>query len=1497
MISSFPITSQGESSTVDSSYSGEYYIVRYHLNAPDDVDDNYNDTSISTEYVDVVYYGSIVSTEYNPQLWADTVVTNSEINWNWLEIKQYSIDNTYVFTGWMFSDTATDTHYPGEVLSDPSAMVDSNEGVIHIYASWDKIDNLAYVAKITRNNRNYTGSVTYDGNTYYGSIASAINSFSGGNEYTNIVLCYSGSSSFRITEWGQRTSYGLTDAIDVNGATAANPSTIRASDPSTGTLTSSNIAYLTLGSGQTFNLGANTIIDRIGFNFTTAANHGQAGGGIYANGNVLVIGTGIMSFYSGNGASPRENYPQLISGGTGNIAKDHDIEVYPADDSVTVSAALIIHSGTWANITGGSRNSTITGSTYTVVKKATILDTYNGGGSNNSGSTVITGSAYSYFVNAKLPGDYWDEYAMDSTTPTRVSAGSSDIEWPFLLDTEGDKVEITESTILTGGGNSTGSGSYINGDTYVFISGQSVVWDAQAGGRSRQSVVYGTGHIELSGMAISSHILCGATTDGISSNNQCVKKTDVTVKDSAKAATVCGAGYDTWASPVGASMYGEGSSISVNILGGTVRNVYGGGFRAIVGLESEMLGSISITVKDANILGDVYGGGSGGLDKVIHSSNGSLNSANYPSHHTGYRDTTGKSYVYAKTVSISIEDSNIEGSVYGGGKSVPAISSYNEKNGYNNGSDIQDEVAKMTCDALTITISGDTFIGYDVFGGGRGISLSSSTAVSGANDSANTEYTQIPVVTPDGTSTYIPWFEKDGNTTGGTDLTNAPDFEFDNSTAAQNKYENFASVTSDSIEINIDENVHIGSCVYGASARSPATSDTSVIIKGSTSIDGSVYGGGLMGKLTGNTNVDVSGSATITTNVFGGADIGDRSSTDTDRNLVTGTAYVHVDGTDGASIGKNIIGSGNSCLVAGDKTILIENYKPTHTMNSIQDATLATMIDSEITLTGKSSSESSDPSNLMSLYGMDDLRLINTKLSLYATMDEIKKYGSYSSTDTISSSLSEASTIYLSSGLMFNTGYDRDDTGYETYGPISGYTILDRDLTGGYGAFAYGQCDSSGKFYTTSGTEIAYIDRLSSSTHDAYWLWILMGSEKRTEAIIAEGDGTSSVGTTSTYVDLVTIGDLENERLALWSASLDMVYGASMMENSSVDVNQYCFTMGSSADGCVSFNNGNGFVIHEDMVATSSTIDNYVASGISAMPRINFDLAYNNAQTLTGLIGTVYLEFIEEKLVGEDYVPICSISVEISIYCIQDADTFGGDYTVMMYIESGSGDATFSIPAGFTGLDMEFVGFTVNGRSDLSDCITIATVTNSDGNSGWQGATGMNSGTLTECVGNLYRLSGGFIATLAFEGNNILDTDLSSTLTLSFSIIKNPAVNFNVTIKFDTVELPTIKGIVQNHGTDVYCAVTQNSTGTYSVQISGLTEGVATVTMNGFNEATCTSSWDEGVLSVGIDTESRGTVPVFVTIYRSDSSVSTDLTAEWFRVVFFIVGPLEDATI
>ncbi len=796
LLSSMPVPASVTTvAAPEDSYSGDYHVVRYHLNYDhykDAINESYgiynsefieggpkygnvsveksNGTITSIKcFVDVVYYGSIVSTEYNPQLWAKTIPNyENDITGNWLEIEKYKDDSgvAVVFTGWLYNNPVVSStnkvHYPGEVLSEADMggyrlfmeggsryvtekvngveqtrkLGSQEEYVIDVYATWGTVDNVEVVSNLTE-------------------LTDAQDNFDGGNEYTNFIL--------------------LRDNAEINvssGLTTNKPMTIRtepvAGFGSVGLIRGDNNAYI--------NAGQPLIIDDVGLKLKTQNKHGNYNKGISGCGYPLIIGTGIMSYYNGSQTDHTEDrnaYPTLRGGTTsGGTSNDWPVSVYGrTGDNSNIASVLIVHSGTWANIIAGSYSGATNGSVYSVLRTVTVLDTYACGGTGNNGNdTSISGNTYGYMVNANVVADTYEQKKMNLfTSPHRYDTNDR-IPWPFVInggEEDDDRAFVYESTVITGGGGSSGNGM-VSGDTNVFISGSSVVWDAQAAGRSASSKVGKTAHIELSGKAISCHILCGSSTDGTKGDQQCVKNTWVVVKDSSKSAIVCGGGYDTYDLP-GSSMSGKGRPendkgwIKVEVLGGIVGNVYGGGLRSSVGTSSNKIDSISIMISGGTVRGNVYGGGSGGFDKPKHDEDGLPYSQG-----SGWCDTTGISGVYCKTISIDVCGSAVvEGNVYGGGKSVPAIESIVcDASGYKstfdgktlyNGNQVRNGVAVTSCDDISISIREEAKVG-GVFGAGRGIKVLSSTELEGV-DSLD-EYTKLPYMTKSGELKYMDWYHE-----------------------------------------------------------------------------------------------------------------------------------------------------------------------------------------------------------------------------------------------------------------------------------------------------------------------------------------------------------------------------------------------------------------------------------------------------------------------------------------------------------------------------------------------------------------------------------------------------------------------------------------------------------------------------------------------------------------------------------------------------------------
>ena len=794
--------------TAGADYQGESHKVVYHLNANTYENEgtqywavdlsNYNNQNqpipLTNEYnstptnyvndltVEVEYYGSEFSTEYNPQFWKDTFAPSTE---NWFEIEKYEKESTIVFTGWSYGSPNGTTHHPGEIITSEQIedLISSDDGNIHIYATWGLLENYA------------TGLM----NTV----------FHGGNEYTNIITIngYNGSASL--------------NHVDA-------PLTIRSGGEK---------ATLYVWEQEVFS--NNVIIDNVYIknkdNGTPLNNHGDGiQYGLFANGNTLIVGTGV-------------ELPSDV--GSASIAP----QVYGGSVNGTVAGTdIIIHSGVFYNVIAGGYNCHITGDTNLVMRGGTVLDTVIGGNSGGaSNNNVINGNTNVHMTgNVRLPGDDYEERQLD---------GQYDNGFNFSL---------TESTILTGGSNN----GRIDNNSNVYISGSAELWDVQGGGRRGTSSV-NTATVIVSGNALIKHVLCGSITDGLDglsghgSNAQdtaCVKNVNITVGDSAIVASVFGAGYDTYYSATYASMI-DGGDISINLEDScTVGYVYGGGYRGTIGSEDKPIGSISINISGGNILCDVFGGGRGGVDKILHNADGTVSKIGSES----ISDSTGFSKVFVDSISISVTGGTIGGNIYGGGESVPVLNGID-----GNGSSYYggDGVASVVSGSVSLQVTGGLIVG-DVFGAGKGIVVESGTVQSDKPTIYAIDRDSAGIVEMD-------WFN------GSSSLSYDSD----------NDYSGYASVTTGTLDISFDGyqqasyNSQSKNSVYGGGMAGVTTVNGDVIITiNSSTINESVYGGGMgvagqsePGRLTvnGDITMQITGSRVGTSGtdnaVFGGGENSD----------------------------------------------------------------------------------------------------------------------------------------------------------------------------------------------------------------------------------------------------------------------------------------------------------------------------------------------------------------------------------------------------------------------------------------------------------------------------------------------------------------------------------------------------------------------------------------------------------------------------------------------
>ena len=705
-----------------------------------------------------------------------------------------------VFAGWNTAADGTGTsYYPGDVVS--STVTD-------LYAVWAQPDIF-----LTSTNTD-SKSITFSLVPYYKTSSLPTSA---------PTKVYSPSPSMYTT------IFALTDDVTVSSTTNLIPGTYRSYSVYE---SSSSKVSITLASRAI--LSGNAVFDNVYLSENyPGGNHGDGTScGLFANGHVLILGTGIDSK-----ATSISSLPQVFGGGTSDITTavvkgksivSRNLDTFTAD----LGTMVIVHSGKYYNIVGGGassvgRNSTPL-STYIVVKEASVYDTIVGGGSgsnavcgasrSSSSATAEQGGSFIYAYNLYMPSDDWQSRQTDYD-----SSGYS----------------ITESSILEGGASS----GNLYGSTHVFLTGTSSVWDAQAGGR-RGSTYADFAYMEISGKAQVRHIACGTITDGNfgSGDRNCVNGTQMVTLDECKVAMLLGAGYDTYYYPTYKSMI-EGT-INVEIKGGTVGYVYGGGYRGSVGASVKSGVTINIEVSGGTVVKDVFGGGRGGVDKVLHNTGGSI------SDYANSYYSMGKSEVYGK-INVTVSGGTINGNVYGGGESVPKLSSVG---GYYYRFDDGNKGVAAVYGNIEIDVKGGTING-DVYGGGKGILASNLTE----------DRTKSYVLTKAGEFTEIKWFE----------WTSSPVYDKDYG------YLDFAQITG-SITLTISDNGTVKGNVYGGGAYGQVSGSTTVTVSGTVGTEsggGNVYGGGQgtetttdVGKVTDDTDVSISG--TVYANVYGGGAYG-----------------------------------------------------------------------------------------------------------------------------------------------------------------------------------------------------------------------------------------------------------------------------------------------------------------------------------------------------------------------------------------------------------------------------------------------------------------------------------------------------------------------------------------------------------------------------------------------------------------------------------------------
>lgn len=703
-------------------------------------------------------------------------------------------------------------------------------------------------------------------------------------------------------------------------------------------------------------LSGNVIFDNICLESSKPAKQGDStDAGLFANGHILIMGTGITnpkitSSMDSGVMKVTAGAPVIFGGSTSNITTPIDIPGSDTDKKtivfgdgreskdgytpleVKLGTYVIVHSGIYSSIIAGSFGGVSIGteqnklSTYLVLKGGYTADTVAGGNGGYSGKIYggtstdgeNTGGTFVYLIDHFTSGDNWEDKKIIESDSIRAS------------------YNVGQSSIIEGGCSAGTKTNYahVYGSTHLFLSGTSSAWDVQAGGRNSGTVADQT-YLEITGKATVRHAACGTITDGAAGfGNDCVGSVKIYVGDDAVVASLYGAGYDTTFYPYYKTMLD--GVIEVQVSGGKIGQVFGGGYRGSVGDEGDPSKlQIYITIDGGEVFDSVYGGGSGGIDKIKHNADGTFQKSM-----DAYVMSQGRSYVYGDIYVTITGDAVIHGSVYGGGMSVPRLNSYSaggktvsfvdetvdEKSG-NSTKKVPNYVASVFGNT-TVYVKEDAVIEGSVYGAGRGIECTYNDYTWNVGDYTKCIVVDVTKIDTDNPFTSQPWFtDSSGHyeysyTTTGNYLTS------EGAKVTGGYYTNYAKVTGNT-KVYIEGGT-IWNNVYGGGAQGKVTGSTIVEMQGGE-VKGNVFGGGLGSEdivsVTGSRSVYIGSrgdrKSVIGGAVYGGSSFGDDGLEDSFKNNAPGYNADSIVVIDQAELGGSVFGGGFKGELWGDTYVYI----------------------------------------------------------------------------------------------------------------------------------------------------------------------------------------------------------------------------------------------------------------------------------------------------------------------------------------------------------------------------------------------------------------------------------------------------------------------------------------------------------------------------------------------------------------------------------------------
>lgn len=567
----------------------------------------------------------------------------------------------------------------------------------------------------------------------------------------------------------------------------------------------------------------------------------------------------------------------------------------------------------------------------------------------------------------------------------------------------------TNTTGLFGGGygsNATGDNKYIVQKSFVVVADEAQIAGSVYGGGNNGYCTDDTEVWVLGGgkntMKVSGSVFGGANMSRSAGANT------VTVKDGTIVGSVYGGAQGS--SATSNIVYVTGKA-TVNVSGGTMTNVYGGG----LGAQTRMNSGTEVNISGGTINNNVYGGGALGtvnaVGTVVTVSGGTVNDI----YGAGMGSSTQRANITGSTT-VAVSGGTVNGSVYGGGQNgtVAYTAAGSNNTNYNStvgvsGGEVKGNVyggGKMgTSQVATFVNISDGIIRGHVFGGAEG-------------EQKKVFVTGMRTVNMTGGHVYGNVYGGSQNANDGNNTT-LPDGSFSTSTETTTM-----CVTNISGGI-IDENV------YAAGFFGNCFGSVYVFI-GKDAIENAPY-------KQPTTDIDYKvATLSITGTVWAGGDWGTFSGT-FGTGTISGNSNVYVDGngyetttqqTSNAqymNIGGSILACGTSCYAGkAERTVIIRNYgtaqgdQPTEasrTLYSIQFAKVLIFDDSNINFTGQGRANQLNQTEKYSLYeiyndtkttnadtDVDGVRIVNgSGLFLNSPVTQIANFRSMSCNNTFAS--------------------------------------------------------------------------------------------------------------------------------------------------------------------------------------------------------------------------------------------------------------------------------------------------------------------------------------------------------------------------------------------------------------------------------------------------------------------------------------------------------------